>query len=1356
MNSFLLWLGVAVALVLSAAFAAPFFIDWSSYRSYFEAKASEIVGRPVVFEGDLNVRIVPFPSLTADTVRIGDPGSGEGVERIDLRAALTPLLSGELQITDLTLVRPNAVLRVDTAGRISWAAAGEPSTPVDPERVAIDRFEIVAGRFAVEDDRSGSTAEFSEVNLSGSATSLRGPFKVEGGGLHDGERYTLQIATGRMSGDGTGMRIKASILPAARPLSIELDGALLRIEGTPAFDGRLIVERPAPDPEAATWKLDGKLTASPEKLVLDDLSVRLGTETQNVSLAGAANVRLGADPRFDAVVSARQVDMDRAFGAGPDSPVSPREAVARFGALLDPSMFPLPGHLTLDVESMVLSGGLMEGLSVDLDVEETVWSVERATVTAPGRASLGLAGTIGFSGPTPEFDGAARLSTSQATVFANWIFGPGARLPGFAIPAGSFEASGQIGIDAAGMQFDRAEVRSGGSRIEGSVAYRAPKDGGRGVVALVVTAEALDMSEHTPAPMRDELTVAGAIEALLSGVDLEMQVEVGTLALSDIEAHGVSVTGRVADGDIRFDELAVGDIGGTRLTGGGEIRSYARAPDGSLSLEVSAESLDGVVAALRALDLPAVADSLEDRADALVPADITVELAAASTDTGSRGTLTVAGSAGGSRLDGTFGYEGAIDDFGAAAIDVALGAENANGARLARQVGLIAYEKGGGAPGQVSLTAKGRARDSVNFTLNTAGLGLDGRIEGSARWPRAGGREIAARLALDIADTEAMLALAGFALPSEGGTALRVDGSLSATDDIWRFSDLAIKHGEETVTGSLTFDMGGSERALGGALEAGRIDLPWVLGALVSETAVRMPDATFGDTAWPAAEITPAQRPGWRGRIELATPAFGLFGGVTLNGAQTTFTFDETRLSFESLRGDLFGGRMTGGVDLTEADGVAALSGRAELVDGRLEEIVWKDSGRAVASGAVSASVEFNGRGRSLSAIVASLSGTGSFSVAEGVLRRLNPAAFDQIVSAADAGLDLTEDRVRRTFAGHLDSGSLTFESMEGAFSISSGVLRASNIRIDTRTLESFASATIDLPILGLDSEWTLRTDADDEAGRTREVGVVFAGPIAAPSRQIDVNPLLGYLTVRAFEQEVERLEALQTEILEKQRLGRELIRQGQERTGRERERRQQEEAAQAAADEAAREAAEEKERRAEQERLRKAEEDAQRRAEEERRRAEEQARQRQIQQQRQPQSQPQPQPQPQPQQQSPSAIQSAPLPPPQQQPQLQSAPVGATDNTELQRRIEDILRDIPSARDGEAPTGGIVVQEPPPPVVVEPAPPLQEAIGTQPREPLVISPPPSTSRAAPRAGAEPTRKKVFAPPPPEGSINLR
>ncbi len=1347
MNAFLLSLGIAIALILAAAFTAPFFIDWSSYRTYFEAQASEALGRPVAIDGAFDVRIMPYPSLIADDVRIGADGSREGVERIELRAALTPLLSGRFQVTDFTLIEPRAVLRLAADGAVSWAADDKPVMPVDPDRITLDKIDITAGHFTIEDARSGETYLLEGVNLTGSATSLRGPFKVEGGGSLDGDRYTVKLATGRMADDGSGMRVKASILPAATALDIDLDGALLRIDNMPVFDGQLVVKRPGPEPETEAWRLDGALVASPEALVMDQLSVRLGTEERHVSLSGAANVRFGADPRFDAVISARQIDFDRSFGSGPDAPVSTQAAVGTFGSLLDPAIFPLPGHLALDVESLVVAGGLLERLTVDVEIDGDIWAIERAVVAAPGRSSLGVAGTIGFGDADPVFDGAIRLQSEQAGVFANWLFATQADATRFGVPVGGMEASAQVRLDATGMAFERVDVRTPDSAVQGSARYAPAGEGGRGEVALALTADSFDLSDLGPGGLAGEAGLLPALEALLSDVDLGLQLQAGALSSGDISANGVRVDMLLSDGDALVRQLSIEDLGGARLSGSGAVEAYASAPDGDLDFGLSADALDGVIDVLRTLGADRTVELLADRAGALVPVDLTVALKATGSERGSVGSIDLGGTAGGSDLSLAVGFDGDPEAIEAADLDIRASAYNPDGVLLARQLGLaspMGLDSGSGVAGEVSLTARGRLDDDMDVALRASGAGIDGEIRGNGRWSAADGVQAGGSVSADIADFEALLGLAGIVLPSIDATPVAVKATIAADDGVWELDGLEITDplaGMVGARGSLSLDLSGEDRVVGGALDVDRLSLEWLAGALVGAPAVVFPQAPAGETAFPSAPLAPVERAGWRGRIGLTARTFDLTDTVSLGDAQADFSFDPMRLSLENLRGNAYGGRMVAGVDLTTEDGFIELTGRLDLNDARLEEIVWQANGRPVATGAVWAGAEFTGQGRSLSAIAATLTGTGTFRAVDGVLRRFNPIAFDQIVSAADAGLELTEDKVGTAFAGHLDSGSLRFDAMEGAFSIASGVVRASNIRIDTDALDSFASATIDLPVLQLSSEWTLQVTDEEETSRTREVGVVFSGPLDQPQRSIDVSPLLGYLTVRTFEQEVERLENLQAEILERQRLGRELIRQGQERVRREREEAERAED-EAARLEAEREAAEEAARRREEEaaeRLRRQEaeqarlREAERQAAEEARRREQQLReqywrdQQRLEEER--------------------AAEQAGLPPTEPLPGsgVGVGPATRLDSDAFRRRIEDLLQEIPATPDEPLPTGGVLAREPLPgpsgTTFGEPAPRLNAPVVIVPRPARPVAPAPRLDND-PVGGAAGTRRE--------------
>jgi hypothetical protein len=226
-----------------------------------------------------------------------------------------------------------------------------------------------------------------------------------------------------------------------------------------------------------------------------------------------------------------------------------------------------------------------------------------------------------------------------------------------------------------------------------------------------------------------------------------------------------------------------------------------------------------------------------------------------------------------------------------------------------------------------------------------------------------------------------------------------------------------------------------------------------------------------------------------------------------------------------------------------------------------------------VVSGTGDLYLEFEGVGRSIAAIVAGLNGGGTFTLEKGDVRGVNPQAFQQVTRAVDAGLDLQDDKIKEVFVNHMAAGNLPFEKVEGTLTLVGGRLSARNVVVDAEKAEVFGSAQLDLNTYDLDADFSLKVDPGENAvtGAEPQIGLLFQGAVETPVRSVDITPFTAYLTLRAFEQEVERVERLQAEILERDRLTRELKRQSEAKA-----RREQDAIEAAAAAEAAAQAAEE------------------------------------------------------------------------------------------------------------------------------------------------------------------------------------
>jgi len=124
--------GSLLVLALIGAVVAPYFIDWTAYRSDFEREASKILGRPVVVRGAASARLLPFPSVTFnDVVVAGETGEPlMTIDRFRMDAELAPYLSGEIRIFSMQLEEPGEPRPISPSGEVDGFAVSPDGSTV--------------------------------------------------------------------------------------------------------------------------------------------------------------------------------------------------------------------------------------------------------------------------------------------------------------------------------------------------------------------------------------------------------------------------------------------------------------------------------------------------------------------------------------------------------------------------------------------------------------------------------------------------------------------------------------------------------------------------------------------------------------------------------------------------------------------------------------------------------------------------------------------------------------------------------------------------------------------------------------------------------------------------------------------------------------------------------------------------------------------------------------------------------------------------------------------------------------------------------------------------------------------------
>ncbi len=1181
--------------MLVAALVLPLFVDWNAYRSSFERQAEAILGQPVHVDGAVSARLLPMPSLSVTDIRVG--GSAEQpmlrIARLAMRIELVPLITGNVKVAEMQVERPQLAVTVDDDGKMDWMQRDGTAASLNPDAVTLQHVTLRDGSVSYLDSRSGRVVAIDQIDAAVDARSLLGPWKIEGTLDVEGRPATVRLASGRREADGS-LRLKLDVIPADLPVTASAEGVLAvdakGLGWTGTFNlAQVVAAKEGEAKPAPGWRAGGGFELRPEILRLPDLTLAEGPDDRPFSLTGAATIALGAEMRFDAVLKSRQVDLDRSIGKGPNQPVDVNAAgAALVSALASLPRPPIPGRIGFDVPGIVVGGSVVQNLQFDAATEGKGWRIEELAADLPGRTRLSADGTV-ETAPKVRFVGGVRVASEQPSIFAAWWRGGSA---GTRLPLQPFDMSGQLDIAPEQIRITSMSARTQGSNIRGSLDWQRSAAGQRDL-AIDIKADRFDYEQ---AASLAELFAGRSVTAQGGLADsFKIKIAAGTFIAGDTSLSDVSADGSYVDGVLTANRFTVGDLAGAALSASGKLADLGTTPSGQISASVDATDMRGVAdVAERLLPGSPFAAWLGAAAPALANAKITAVANAAAVDGVTNANITVNGAAGGSAIDVALGLSGSVADWHAGSVKLSAALENPDAGAALRQFAFAAEPVA--TPGRLRLTVEGGGSLATGVPLSIKGeiAGLAYDVSGSLavaddKTPSFKGK---ATISGDDAGP-----LVGLAVGSVPGLATPAPLDLAATFDAGP-AHLALSFDPATLgpsrgSGNLTFTWEAGRWGFDGDLALDRLDLAFAaglgLGVAPGGSGEGWSDTPFGAPVLSA----------FSGAVDLKAARLDLADGMAVENAIVSARFDGGRTDYGLSAGSFAGGNATGALSISGNNGAANVSGQFAIKGAALADLVGDGAAKPVIEAPIDLSGQFEGNGRSLAGVVATLSGGGSLHAGAGEVRGLDPGALGASVAAAENGRDLDEAALRKVVGGFLDAGPLAFSSADGAFSIVSGTVRAQNLDIVSDAVKVGGGATIDLNRLSLASQWTLTatSGAETTTGAFPQVGVGFNGPLAAPVRSLDVTPLLSFLQLRAFEREVQRIEKLQAEILEKEKLGR-LVRAGRDEDRRQAEAKERAAEAEAARAEAERQAAEQAAAAAEADRLAKAEAERQAAAE--------------------------------------------------------------------------------------------------------------------------------------------------------------
>ncbi|MBT6442804.1 MAG: AsmA family protein, partial [Alphaproteobacteria bacterium] len=523
-----------LVVVVAALFIAPAVINWDSYKPDITAQIEAATGRKLWIDGDIDVTLLPSPRLRVNDVRLANMAGATSADMarlksLQLHLALGPLITGEIQVTSLTLVDPVIELERLEDGRANWQFepvatedGGADEGGVDAGAasdgdagVRLDDVVLRNGTLIWRDHATGKTEYVQRINADLTATSLDGPFQAEGSFVardiaarfvvHAGEirvgrpmraTASLDIGKGLLTGEfegvvddprGTEPRLRGDL--SARGDNF---AALLAALSNAAVDGE-VANGGATPALTRPFALEAQAALTSRSLGLDEVRFTVGDVQASGRLdwlAGPVN----AAGRVDAAFGLRGLDLDVFYAAGsagdakidpgtgarsggwPAGAPDPAPAFARgplpieaaLGALLTDMPASLSGGAEITADAVRYRGGIIRQVRAVLALDEGVLTVEQAGALMPGAADAALFGQLSPAAGGLAFDGRVEFVADDLRAAMRWLDVEPLDVPADRLRRASGSAA--LVLSPTRIALQGADLRIDASRLAGDIA----------------------------------------------------------------------------------------------------------------------------------------------------------------------------------------------------------------------------------------------------------------------------------------------------------------------------------------------------------------------------------------------------------------------------------------------------------------------------------------------------------------------------------------------------------------------------------------------------------------------------------------------------------------------------------------------------------------------------------------------------------------------------------------------------------------------------------------------------------------------------------------------------------------------
>ncbi|MDE2472141.1 MAG: AsmA-like C-terminal region-containing protein, partial [Bradyrhizobium sp.] len=831
-------------------------------------------------------------------------------------------------------------------------------------------------------------------------------------------------------------------------------------------------------------------------------------EERALKCIGSAELSFGTQPLLHAMLSARQLDADRLLAADNDKAAEPVRLLPGLRVLMAAvPQPPIPAKVEFSSEQIVLGGRPLQNITAILHGDASAWTVDRLDFRAPGATQVVLSGTNSQSAVPGAVKAALEIDSKDPDMLLSWLQHRSETALRSQQP---LHLRGDVSVDADRFAIDAMKAEIGGAAVAGRIAVAKKSAGGGTRFEADLKADRLDLDVAT--------TVAHAIagphdewpeEAVLS-------LDIGHAAAAGQDLGPLLAKLAYDPKTISIDRLNVGQPDNFTLEGGGNFdRSNST---GKLAFDSTAASVTRLAGFVEPF-APAVAARLAAVGNAPGPAHLKLALDLGKSK-GRADQVTAAFDLDAPQLKGNAVITMTppadafrkldLDALGRSAVGIEAKLSAEQGRSLVTLLGLDRAVAAAEGPMQFEGSVNGAWRAPLRLKAKITGSGLDAEAEGSAEpWAheakanvnlRIRSADLAPLFGLKPSDTMAQnvalssrVSLLGNKLNFDG-----LDGSIAGSRLRGRVA--LVLGDEKSIEGEVGLDQLSLAPAFALAIGAGGKD--------------------------PAEPLGPGWLGGWRGKVAFQALRGMLPGGSEMRPVSATVKSDGQSLTFDSVKGKIGGGEAAATIDAKPGANGIVLNAQVRLSGADGAALHYRSL--AMPAGRASLQMTLATQGRSTSALLGTLAGSGTVTLGSSAISGLDPHVFEVAIKASDAGQAVDDTRLRQLVDPILSAGALPVAAAQIPFTISDGRLRVAATALDAGSVRVTVSGGYDIPADQADIRAVIALAGNGPAAGHPEIQLFAAGSPDKLSRNVDVSALSSWLAVRAIDRETRRLDSLE------------------------------------------------------------------------------------------------------------------------------------------------------------------------------------------------------------------------------------